>query len=99
MDEKTPTSHKSIIDCLQPPKPISLRCAHHHQELFVLRPQQIACRARLRALSKPAERFTGVSASAHNCFGPRDLSFVRSDRTGCAAQSPLMCPDAPPGRR
>jgi hypothetical protein len=50
MDEKTPASHEPIIDCLQPPKPISLRRAHHHQELFVPRPQQIACRARLRAL-------------------------------------------------
>jgi hypothetical protein len=54
MDEKTPTCHEPIIDCLQPPKPISLCCAHHHQELLVPGSPQImvmiAWGAGLRAL-------------------------------------------------
>ena len=41
MDEKTPTCHKLIIDCLQLPKANSRRCAHRDQELFVPGPQKI----------------------------------------------------------
>jgi hypothetical protein len=68
MEEKTPTCHKSIIDCLQPPKPISPRlstpravCAGPAAD-----PVVTVCGAGLRTSRKPTSASRAFGTCSHH---------------------------------